>query len=65
MSEEEIIKGITNIIYTFNDVIQDKEWYNQEEIESAKEQLRFTQGLLDLYNKEKEKNEELEELLGE
>lgn len=56
MSEEEIIKGITNIIYTCNDVIEDKEWYDQEEIESAKEQLKFTEGLLDLYNKEKEQN---------
>ena len=65
MTEEEIIKGITNIIYTCNDVIEDKEWYDQEEIESAKEQLKFTEGLLDLYNKEKEKNKKAVEMLQE
>lgn len=53
MSEEEIIKGTTNIIYTCNEVIEDSEWYSQEERESAKELLKFTQGLLDLYNKTK------------
>lgn len=59
MSEEEIIKGITNIIYTCNDIIEDNEWYDQEEIESAKEQLKFTEGLLDLYNKQKEANKSI------
>lgn len=64
MSEDEIIKGITNIIYTCNDAIEDKEWYDQEEIESAKEQLKFTEGLLDLYNKEKEKNSKITVVFG-
>ena len=42
MSEEEIIKGIENIIYTLNDCVEEHEWYDEEEIESAKEQLKFT-----------------------
>lgn len=65
MSEEEIIKGITNIIYTCNEAIEDEEWYSQEERESAEEQVKFVQGLLDLYNKEKEKNKERKERLQE
>lgn len=54
MNEEKIIKGIEHIIYELNDILENEnEWYDFEEIESAKEQLKLTEGLLDLYNKQK------------
>ena len=57
MSEEEIIKQINNVIYDLNAVNED--WYTIDEIETAKEQVKYIQGLLDLYNKQKEKIKEL------
>lgn len=62
MSEEEIIKKVENIIYTLNEVLEDEN-YDYEEKESAKEQLEITQGLLDLYQKEKEKNNKIKDTL--
>ena len=57
MSEEEIIKQINNVIYDLNAVNED--WYTIDEIETAKEQVKYIQGLLDLYNKQKEEIQSL------
>ena len=61
MSEEEIIKKANEFISTLNEIIYDEsDWYDYEELESAKEQLPVIKGLLKLYGEEKEKNKELE-----
>ena len=57
MTEEEIIKKVKYYISVYDEVSKDCEWYDAEEQESAKEQLEFTQGLLDLYNKQKQEAE--------
>lgn len=53
MTEEEIKKQITNIICDLNAVNED--WYTEDEIETAKYQVKYIQGLLELYNNEKSK----------
>ena len=57
MSEEEIIKQINNVIYDLNSVNED--WYTIDEIETAKEQVKYIQGLLELYNKQQKEIKEL------
>lgn len=59
MSEEEIINKITEMINELRDDINRVEdWVNTGEDE---EKLETLEGILDLYNKEKEKNKELTE----
>lgn len=56
MREEEIIKEVNRAIYRLKEITDD-EWF----FEMDKQCLQAIQGLLDLYQKEKEKNEELKE----
>ena len=59
MNEEEIIKKTNEFIDTLNDIVYDEsDWYDYEELESAKEQLPVLEGLLDLYKNLKEIEEE-------
>jgi hypothetical protein len=61
MSEEEILNKITEMINELRDDINRVEdWVNTGEDE---EKLETLEGILDLYNKEKEKNRILEDLL--
>ena len=60
MSEEEILEEINELkdncecwIDDDNTSVEEREWFEKEEL--------ILQGLLDLYNKEKEKNKKLEE----
>ena len=57
LSEEEIIKYIELDIKITTEQINNGELFMTEELE--KKRIKYLQGLLDLYNKEKEKNEEL------
>lgn len=62
LSEEEIIKKANEFINTLNEIIYDEsDWYDYEELESAKEQLPVIQGLLKLYEEEKEKNKKIKD----
>lgn len=67
MSEEEIIKNIEEDIFRFNDLIyfyETDNLYEWIDVEKVREKLKTYQGILDLYNKEKEKNKELEKYRG-
>ena len=63
MSEEEILRKAKDFIIFMNDVIENYLDYDYEENKTAYEDKALVQGLLDLYEKEKEKNKTLEELL--
>ena len=62
ISEEEIIKYIKNEIEDETDTFH---WFDENPNNATRKQIEESilahQGILDLYNKEKEKNEELEE----
>ena len=61
MSEEEIIKNAKEMIYNAECWIDDEEYSGAEEIEWAKFEKNTIEGLLDLYNKQKENNKKLQE----
>ena len=60
MREEEILEIIEKLQCEYKEQQNDKK-YNDYTVFKAKEYSKGLQGLLDLYNKEKEKNKELEE----
>ena len=59
MSEEEIIEIIEKLQCEYKEQENEKK-YNDYTVFKAKEYSKGLEGLLDLYNKEKEKNKELE-----
>lgn len=62
---EEIIKNANEMIYNAECWIDDEEYTGAEEREWAEFEKKTIKGLLDLYNKEKEKNKKLEDELME
>lgn len=62
MSEDEIKKNIDKIIDNYNTFLDDEEFGDYYEREWAEFELKTMTAFLDLYQKEKEKNEELQEL---
>ena len=60
MSEKEIIKNEKEMIDNAECWIDDEEYSGAEEREWAKFEKETIEGLLDLYNKEKEKNNSIE-----
>ena len=60
MSEEEIIEIIEELQCEYKEQQNDKK-YNDYTVHKAKRYSKGLQGLLDLYNKEKEKNKEIED----
>lgn len=60
MSEEEIKKNIDEIIDNYNTFLDDEEFGDYYEREWAEFELKTITAFLDLYNKEKEKNKELQ-----
>lgn len=64
MSEEEIIEIIEKLQCEYKEQENDKK-YNDYTVYKAKEYSKGLQGLLDLYNKEKEKNNKWEQIYDE
>ena len=60
MSEEEILEIIEKLQCEYKEQQNDKK-YNDYTVFKAKEYSKGLQGLLDLYNKEKEKNKKIED----
>lgn len=60
MTEEEIIKNAKEMIYNAECWIDDEEYSGAEEREWAKFEKETIEGLLDLYNTEKDKNASLQ-----
>ena len=60
MNEEQLIKKTNEFIDTLNDIIYDEsDWYDAEELESAREQLPVLEAWIKLYEKQKQEIKKL------